>query len=135
MAAKDVKKIVNFMSYAGIAKPTAKLGQALGPLGLNMAMVCKEFNELSQNIRAEVPIRARLYAFFDKTYKIELQGPPSSWLLRKASGCIKGSPSPFFEPAGVIAITSLYEVAKMKKELDPVFKDIELQSVCSVTFI
>lgn len=135
MAAKDVKRIVNFMAYAGIAKPTAKLGQALGPLGLNMAQVCKEFNEMSQNIRPEVPMRARLSAFFDKTYKIDLQGPPTTWMIKKASGCPKGSPSPYFEAAGVISITSIYEIAKVKKELDPALKDIPLQSVCSVRII
>ena len=134
MAAKDVKRIVDFMAYAGIARPTAKLGQALGPLGLNMAQVCKEFNEMSQNIRPEVPVRARLLAFFDKTYKIELQGPPTQWLLKKASGCLKGSPSPFTEPAGVISIINIYEVAKIKQQMDSALKNIPLQSVCSVRF-
>ena len=132
MAAKDVKRIVNFMAYAGIARPTAKLGQALGPLGLNMAQVCKE---LSKNIRTEVPMRARLSAFYDKTYKIELQGPPTTWLIKKASGCPKGSPSPCYEAAGTIAITSVYEIAKLKQALDPEFKNFSLQSICSVNFM
>jgi large subunit ribosomal protein L11 len=132
MAAKDIKRIVDFMAYAGIAKPTAKLGQALGPLGLNMAQVCKDFNEMSQNIRPEVPVRVKLSAFYDKTYKLELQGPPTNWLIKKASGCMKGSASPFFEPSGTIAITSIYEIAKLKKELDFNLKDVSLQSICSV---
>lgn len=78
MAAKDIKRIVNILAYAGIAKPTAKLGQALGPLGLNMAAICKELNEMTSNIRPETPIKAKLYARFDKTYTIELQSPPTS---------------------------------------------------------
>lgn len=132
MAAKDVKRIVNFLAYSGIAKPTAKLGQALGPLGLNMAQICKEFNEMTTNIRPDIPMRARLFAFFDKTYKIELQGPPTSWMIKRAAGIHKASPSPFFETAGMIAITSIYEIAKLKKELDPNLKHIELESICSV---
>ena len=100
-----------------------------------MAQVCKEFNEVTQNIRPEVPVRARLFAFYDKTYKIELQGPPTTWMLKKASGCLKGSPSPFFEVAGAISIINIYEVAKLKKELDSAFKDISLQSICSVKLI
>jgi large subunit ribosomal protein L11 len=132
MAAKDVKRIVNFMAYAGIARPTAKLGQALGPLGLNMAQVCKEFNEMTQSIRPEVPMRASLSAFYDKTYKITLQGPPTAWMIKKAAGVTKGSPSPCFEPAGLIAITSVYEIARLKQELDPALKDIPLESICTV---
>jgi len=88
MAAKDIKKIVNILSYAGVAKPTAKLGQALGPLGINMAAVCKEFNDMSQHIYPEVPLRAKLYAYFDKTYTIELGGPPSSWMIKRAAGIL-----------------------------------------------
>lgn len=132
MAAKDVKRLVNFLAYSGIARPTAKLGQALGPLGLNMAQICKEFNEMTQNIRPDIPMRARLFAFYDKTYKIELQGPPTSWMIKRAAGILKGSPSPFFETAGMISIISIYEIAKVKKELDPNLKDIELESICSV---
>ena len=135
MAARDIKRVVNFMAYSGIARPTAKLGQALGPLGLNMAQVCKEFNEMTLNVRPEVPMRARLLAFFDKTYKIELQGPPTTWMIKKAAGALKGSPSPFFEPAGVISITSVYEIAKVKKELDPNLRQIDLQSICSVRYM
>ncbi|OMJ79657.1 hypothetical protein SteCoe_20277 [Stentor coeruleus] len=66
-----------------------------------------------------------------KTYKIDVQGPPTTWMIKKASRCPKGSPSPYFKSAGVIAITSIYEIAKVKKELDPALKDIPLQNVCS----
>ena len=50
MAAKDVKRIVNMLAFAGVSKPTAKLGQALGPLGLNMGQVCKDFNDKTSHI-------------------------------------------------------------------------------------
>jgi large subunit ribosomal protein L11 len=91
MSDKVLKRVVKILSYAGTAKPTAKLGQALGPLGLNMAMVCKvaflqELNELSKNIRPETPIRANLYAYIDKTYTLELQSPPTSWMIKRAAG-------------------------------------------------
>ena len=39
----------------GSAKPTPKLGQALGPLGLNMMRFCKDFNVVTKDIKAEVP--------------------------------------------------------------------------------
>lgn len=34
---------------AGAAKPGPAIGQALGPLGLNMADFCKQFNEVTKN--------------------------------------------------------------------------------------
>ena len=132
MAAKDIKRIVNILAYCGIARPTAKLGQALGPLGLNMAQICKEFNEITQTMRPDVPMKARLLAFYDKTYKIEIRGPPATWMIKRAAGALKGSPSPAYESAGMISIYSIYDIAVMKKQMDPSFKDISLQSICSV---
>ena len=36
-----VKATISLLVYAGSAKPTPKLGQALGPLGVNMMYFCK----------------------------------------------------------------------------------------------
>lgn len=36
---------VRIYCNAGVAKPSPKIGQALGPLGINMMQFCKEFNE------------------------------------------------------------------------------------------
>lgn len=83
-SAKPLRRTVKMLAYAAIAKPTAKLGQSLGPLGLNMAAICKEFNEKTQHIRPDVPLRARLHVYLDKTYKLELLGPPASWMIKRA---------------------------------------------------
>ena len=39
---------------AGSAKPGPAIGQALGPLGLNMADFCKQFNEKTKNYEKDV---------------------------------------------------------------------------------
>lgn len=39
------KASVRLYCNAGVAKPSPKIGQALGPLGINMMQFCKEFNE------------------------------------------------------------------------------------------
>ena len=39
-----LKSRIRLLAYAGSAKPNPKMGQALGPLGINMAAFCKEFN-------------------------------------------------------------------------------------------
>ncbi len=36
------------------------IGQALGPLGLNMAEFCKQFNEKTKDIEKDVPIPVTL---------------------------------------------------------------------------
>ena len=43
---------------AGAAKPGPGIGQALGPLGLNMAEFCKQFNEVSH-----IVIQSRCYSW------------------------------------------------------------------------
>ena len=39
------KSTVRIYCLAGNAKPSPKIGQALGPLGINMMQFCKEFND------------------------------------------------------------------------------------------
>lgn len=41
---------------ANNAKPGPAIGQALGPLGLNMAEFCKQFNEVTKDFEKDVPI-------------------------------------------------------------------------------
>jgi len=36
-----LKSTISLLIYAASAKPTPKLGQALGPLGINMMYFCK----------------------------------------------------------------------------------------------
>ena len=74
---------------AGVAKPSPKMGQSLGPLGINMMQFCKEFNEKTLNIRPDVPMKVVLLAFADRSFKFFLKPPETSWFLRKAAGISK----------------------------------------------
>jgi large subunit ribosomal protein L11 len=56
-----LKAKLNLLSYAGNAKPNPKMGQALGPLGINMMQFCKEFNAQTSEYHGDVPLRIRLY--------------------------------------------------------------------------
>ena len=51
----------NILAYAGVAKPTPKMGQSLGPLGINVMQFCKEFNSRTGEYNSDVPLRVRLY--------------------------------------------------------------------------
>ena len=61
------KGSVRIYCNAGAARPSPKIGQALGPLGLNMMQFCKEFNERTSSVRPDVPMRVLLKAYEDRT--------------------------------------------------------------------
>ena len=55
-----LKSRVKILAYAGVAKPNPKLGQALGPLGINMMQFCKDFNAKTTQYNADTPLRVKL---------------------------------------------------------------------------
>jgi large subunit ribosomal protein L11 len=57
------KACVRIYCNAGVAKPSPKIGQALGPLGVNMMAFCKEFNERTTQYNSDVPMRVILHAY------------------------------------------------------------------------
>ena len=75
------KATVRVYCLAGAAKPSPKLGQALGPLGINMMNFCKEFNERTTAFHSDVPLRVILKAFVDRSFTFEFKPPPTSWFI------------------------------------------------------
>lgn len=49
-------RLVRMRVPAGSAKPGPAIGQALGPLGINMMEFCKKFNEDTKHIVQDTPI-------------------------------------------------------------------------------
>lgn len=105
---------------AGAAKPGPAIGQALGPLGINMAQFCKDFNEKSESMyEKETPLRVELRAMSDRSYTFEIRSPPTSYLIKKAAGITKGPNSPSMDnPAGFISPEAVYEIALIKQSDD-----------------
>ncbi len=66
---------INLRVLAGVAKPNPKMGQALGPLGINMVKFCEEFNKITGHIRGDVPLKVRLTTYTDRTFKFILKPP------------------------------------------------------------
>ena len=64
----NLVRTVRLLVGAGSAKPGPAIGQALGPLGLNMAEFCKQFNEITKNYEKDVPIPVDLSAFSNRTF-------------------------------------------------------------------
>ncbi|CAI2383263.1 unnamed protein product [Moneuplotes crassus] len=121
------KGSVRLYCMAGAARPSPKIGQALGPLGLNMMQFCKEFNDRTAEIRPDVPLRVLLKAYEDRSFKFVTKPPPTTWFLKKASGLESGSGAPGHRSCGRISIKYIYEIAKVKQETDQhlQFHDLE----------
>ena len=99
---------VNLRVLAGVAKPNPKMGQSLGPLGVNMMKFCEEFNKVTSHIRGDVPMKVRLTAFTDRTFKFIIKPPETSWFLHKASGIDKFSPLAGHENIGLVGLQYVY---------------------------
>lgn len=130
MSTSGLKGSVRIYCFAGAAKPSPKIGQALGPLGLNMMQFCKEFNERSAGIRNDVPMRVLLKAYKDRSFTFVIKPPPSVYFLKKAAGIEKGTGKVGYEKAGKISYKYIYEIAKVKQELDPDLAAIDLEAIC-----
>ena len=56
-------RYVKLVVPAGNAKPGPAIGQSLGPLGINMAEFCKQFNDKSVEIyKKDIPLRVKIHA-------------------------------------------------------------------------
>lgn len=125
---------MSFMRYVilrvpcAAARPGPAIGQALGPLGINMAEFCKKFNEASSDLPYEnnTPLTVRLNAMSDRTFTFEVRSPPTSWMLMRCAG-IKpkldkgegGAKQPnSLNPVGYVTPEQVYEIAKIKQADD-----------------
>jgi large subunit ribosomal protein L11 len=129
---KMYKGMAKLLAYAGSAKPNPKMGQALGPLGLNMMQVCKEFNERTAKYRTDVPMRIILKAFTDRSYNFVVKPPPTSWFLKRASMASSGTGMARRQIVGQIGCKYIYEIAKIKQALDPTFRRHNIMGICKM---
>lgn len=124
-----VKGVVRLRVAAGKASPSPAIGQALGPLGVNMMEFCRAFNERTAKHIDNIPIPVVLTAFADRTFKFDIKTPPTSWFLKRAAGITAGSPTPGQAVSGSVHLRQVYEIAKIKAGDDNV-SYIDLPSIC-----
>jgi len=114
---------------AGGAKPGPAIGQALGPLGINMAEFCKQFNEKTKNYDKDIPLPVELSAFSNRTFTFIVKTPPTSWFLKKCAGVTDGSKRPGHDIVGKVHVKQVYEIAKAK-QADEHLKSLSLEALC-----
>ena len=96
------------------AKPSPKIGQALGPLAVNMMQFCQEFNEKTNEYQEGIPMRVKLQAYEDRTFQFQLGYPANSWFIKKVVGIEKGSARTGRDIVGSITLKQIYEIAEVK---------------------
>ncbi|GAX78428.1 hypothetical protein CEUSTIGMA_g5869.t1 [Chlamydomonas eustigma] len=118
-----IKLVIN----AAAAKPSPPVGPALGQAGLNIMSFCKDFNAKTGNYKEGIPLRVFVRVYSDKTYDWILKTPPSSWLIKKASGLERAADKPGHEVIGNISLKHIYEIAKVKRRDVP---NVSLEALC-----
>ncbi|EGR31765.1 hypothetical protein IMG5_102650 [Ichthyophthirius multifiliis] len=126
----EIKAIINLTVFAGIAKPNPKMGQSLGPLGINMMFFCKDFNAATAHIRSDIPLRVQLAAYVDRSYNYIIKPPPTSWLIKKILNKDKLTQYTGHLTTDEVDVRYVYEIAKIKKEMDFDFRNTSLENIC-----
>lgn len=124
-----VKGTARLLVMAGGAKPSPAIGQALGPLGVNMMEFCKDFNAKTAAYKASAQLRVKLTAFEDRTFKYQILAPPTTWYLKRVTGVEKGAAQPGKQAVGNVSLKAIYEIAVSKEKHDPMFTGLPLDSI------
>lgn len=111
--AKKVKAIVKLAINAGKATPAPPIGPALAQHGINLMAFCKEYNARTSNRMGEI-IPAEITIFSDGSFKFVLKSPPTSFLIKRALGIDKGSPTAATVKVGTLKRKQLQEIAETK---------------------
>lgn len=111
--AKPIKKILTIQIDAGKANPAPPIGTLLGPLGINIADFCKQYNDVTRE-RMGTIVPARITVYEDRSFEFVLKTPPASDMLRKAAKVEKGSAEPHKKKVGSVTQNDLRTIAESK---------------------
>ncbi|MEJ2567891.1 MAG: 50S ribosomal protein L11 [candidate division WOR-3 bacterium] len=115
MPPKKEKGQIKLMIQAGQATPAPPVGPALGQYGVNIMEFCNQFNQRSKG-RGNDLLPVIITVYRDNSFDFIIKSPPTSFLLKKAAGIVKGSGEPNREKVASVKRKQLREIAEMKKE-------------------
>ncbi len=124
---KQLTATIRLVINAAAAKPAPPVGPALGQAGLNIMAFCKEFNAKTANYKEGVPLRVAIRVYTDKSYEWDLKTPPTTWLVKQATGLARAAAKPGHEVSATISLKHIYEIAKVKQRDLP---DMQLEALC-----
>src|SRR6059036_1118427 len=91
--AKKIKAVVKVQINAGKATAAPPVGTALGPHGINMGQVIKEYNERTASLTGTI-VPAVVTVFEDRTYTFVTKSPPAVFFIKKKTANEMGSGQP-----------------------------------------
>src|SRR3990167_7363563 len=110
--AKKIKTQLKIQVTGGALEPS-KIGQALGPQGINLQQFMQQVNEATKENQGEViPVEVTIYE--DRTFEFKLKTSPAAYLLRVAAGVEKGSGVPNKEKIGKVTKAQVRQIAEQK---------------------
>ncbi|KAF2360729.1 Ribosomal protein L11/L12 [Trinorchestia longiramus] len=116
---------------AGKAAPGSNLGNQLGQRGINIAAFCKDFNARTAHYVEGVPLPIRVTVNPDRSYKLVINNPTGSFLIKQAAGIQRGAMQYNKETVGWITLKHVYEIAVIKSR-DPSLELTPLKQICEM---
>ena len=113
MAAKKINAIVKLQLPAGKATAGPPVGSSLGPYGINLGLLTKDFNERTAS-QAGLIIPVVITIYQDRSFDFVLKTPPAAVLVKKALGLESGSGKPNRTKVGKITMAQIREIAETK---------------------
>lgn len=123
------QKIVKILCPAAQAKPSPKIGQALGSVGVNMMQFCKQFNDVTTKYKPGIPLPVEVIANEDRSFLFHVKLPTSAYFLKAAAKVPRGAHQTGHEVVGYIHVKQVYELARMQKANNPNYASFELRSI------
>ncbi len=111
--AKEIVASIKLQIPAGQANPAPPVGTALGPRGVNIMALCKEFNAATQKQAGDI-LPVVITVFKDKSFTFITKQPPASSMIKKAVGIASGSKEPNKTKVGKLSKKQLQDIAKAK---------------------
>ena len=107
---------VEVMVEGGKATAGPAMGQAFGPLGVNIQEILAKINEKTADFKGmKVPVTV-IVDTDDKSFDLEIGTPPVSELMKKELNIQKGSGLQKIKKSANMAIEQIIKVAKMKAD-------------------
>ncbi len=110
------KETVDVIVDGGKASAGPAMGQAFGPLGVDMQAILAEINKKTEGMQGmKVPVKVTVDTD-TKEFELEVGTPPVSGLIKKELNLDKGSGYPHLDKKGNLSIEQVIKIAKVKKD-------------------
>ena len=111
--AKEVEALIKLQIKAGAARPSRRVGPALGSKGVNIMDFCKQFNARTQDQAGKIiPVIIQVYG--DKSFDFITKQPPVAIQLLEAAKLKSGSAEPNRKKVASLSWDKVKEIAEGK---------------------